>query len=206
MPHVDLKDPQALNPYVYVRNSPAAKRDPDGHSCASDGCDDVRVQASVEQRPRIVQNEKIRDENGTVVAKVTGVEGKLVDTVTVNGQPARGVRVTEANQSVDAKNGQVQKSRTVEGTGSTNADGQIADVIGIYHPTDGTKADNAVLKLDFTQNTWTSTDTQTLTLTLAGGQTCTATSDRTLTNAGPDGPSSRYTLSTTQPVVTPPKQ
>ena len=155
------------------------------------------------QKPTTVQNETIKDVNGNVIAKATGVEGKIVDTITVDGKPAPDIKVTEANQDTDTKNGQPVSSTLAEGKGSTNANGQISDIIGIYHPTDGTKATNNQIKADFGTNTWTSTDKQTLTLTLPSGCTCSATSTRTLTNAGPDGPSSKYTLTTTQPVVTP---
>ena len=105
-------------------------------------------------------------------------------------------------QNTDTKNGQPVSSTLVQGKGSTNANGQTADTVGIYQPTDGTKATNSQIKSDFGTNTWISTDTQTLTLTLPGGCTCSATSTRTLTNAAPEGPSSKYTLTTTQPIVT----
>ena len=122
----------------------------------------------------------------------------------VNGQSTPGVKVTESNQTTDTKNGKVVSATSVQGKGTTNADGQIGDTLGIYHPTSGSKADNNTIKQDFSKNVWTMTDKQTLTLTFPDGQSCSATSTRTLTNAGSDGsPSSNYTLTTTQPVVTP---
>ena len=33
VPYADLKDPQSLNLYAYVRNNPLTNRDPDGHVC-----------------------------------------------------------------------------------------------------------------------------------------------------------------------------
>jgi RHS repeat-associated protein len=217
VPYANLTNPQTLNLYAMVADDPESFADLDGHdgdgtaiqtakrggASAQPNCSDVRVVAMVEQKPTVVQNQEIKDINGKVIAKATGVEGKLVDTVTVNGKAASDVKVTEANQNSDTKNGQPVSSTLAQGKGSTNANGQIGDTIGIYHPTDGTRADNNLIKQDFSSNTWTSTDKQTLTLTLPNGQTCSATSTRTLTNAGPHGPSSHYTLTTTQPVVTP---
>ena len=183
VPYMDSKDPQTLNLYGYVRNNPPSKRDPDGHTCAGDDCDNVKVKASVEQKAQMVQNQQVKDINGTVIAKVTGVEGRLVDTVTMNGKPASGVRVTEKNEDSDTRNGSPVSTTLVQGKASTNKDGQIADTDGIYRRTDGTKATNKSIKQDFSNNTWTSTDNQTLTLTFPGGPTCSATSTRTLTNA-----------------------
>ena len=124
-------------------------------------------------------------------------------TVTVNGQPASDVKVTETNQDTNTKNGQPVKTTLMEGKTSTNADGQFADNIALSHPTDGSKVTNNVIKADFSNNTWISTGTQTLTLTFPRGGVCSATSTRTLTNARPNGPSSKFTLTTTQPVVKP---
>ncbi|MGO9130072.1 MAG: RHS repeat-associated core domain-containing protein, partial [Bryobacteraceae bacterium] len=205
VPYARIDDPQTLNLYGYMRNNPLGGADADGHCGGPNDppCSNVKVEAKVDQKPAVVQNQTIKDVNGKVVAKATGVEGKLVDTVKVDGKPTAGVKVTETNQTVDTKNGQPVSSNTVQGKGSTNADGQIADNIGVYHPTDGTKAGNNLIKQDFRNNTWAVTDKQTLTLTLPSGQACSANSTRTLTNAGTDGPSSQYTLTTTQPVVTP---
>ena len=111
--------------------------------------------------------------------------------------------MTETDQDTITKNGKPVTSTQELGKGSTNEDGQIGDKIGLYHPTDKTKVTNNAIKSDFSNNTWTDTDTQTLTLTFPGGGTCSATSTRTLTNAGPSGPSSKFTLTTTQPVVKP---
>jgi RHS repeat-associated protein len=200
VPYGIYTNPQTLNLYNYMRNNPLSGIDKDGHCGGpNDPCSKVTVQATVAEKPTAVKNETIKDVNGKVIAKATGVEGKIVETVKVNGQPAPDVKVTEANQNTDTKNGQQVSSTLAQGKGSTNADGQIGDTIGIYHPTDGSKAANAAIKQDFSGNTWTSTDKQTLTLTLPSGQSCSATSERTLTNAGGNG----YTLTTTQPVVAP---
>ena len=206
VPYANLTNPQTLNLYVLVNDNPETFADLDGHcgqqASGQQVCTKVKVEAKVEQKPTTVQNQMIKDVNGNVIAKATGVKGEIVDTVTVNGKPAPDVKVTEENQNTDTKNGQPVSSTLAQGKGSTNANGQIADTVGIYQPTDGTKATNSQIKSDFGTNTWISTDTQTLTLTLPGGCTCSATSTRTLTNAAPEGPSSKYTLTTTQPIVT----
>ena len=135
VPYANFGNPQSFNLYGYVQNNLTTFGDPDGHCPPGDGnCSKVKVEAKVDQKPKVVQNEKIKDINGKVIAKAT----------------------------------------------------------------------NNAIKQDFSNNTWSSTDTQTLTLALPGGQSCSATSTRTLTNAVSDGsPSSKYTLTTTQPVVTP---
>ena len=202
VPYAHFGNPQSLNLYSYVQNNPTTTGDPDGH-CPSDNpnCKNVTVQAEVAEKPHVVQNETIKDINGKVVAKATGVEGQLVDTVKVNGTPTSGVQVTETNQNTDTRNGKPINSTLEEGKGTTNENGQFGDKIGMAQATDGSKATNNSIKQDYQNNVWTSTDKQTLTLTFTGGATCSATSTRTLTNAGGNG----YTLTTTQPVVTTPQ-
>src|SRR5713226_5333807 len=124
VPYAYFGDPQSLNLYSYVRNNPLAKADPDGH-CPSDNpnCKNVTVQAKVAEKPHVVQNETIKDINGKVVAKATGVEGQLVDTVKVNDTQTSGVQVTETNQNTDTRNGKPVNSTLEEGKGTTNENG-----------------------------------------------------------------------------------
>lgn len=216
--------PQSWNRYSYVLNNPLKLVDPTGmvdddpqkkgeeqkgQKRGGQDCSQVKIEAKIDQ-PTIVQNKTIKGINGKTLkdangkdVKATGVEGGIVFTVTVNGQPAADVKVTETNQDTDTKNGSTISSTLVEGKGSTNADGQIGDKIATYQTTDGSKETNNKIKADFSNNTWTSTDTQTLTLTFPRGGVCSATSTRTLTNAGPNGPSSKFTITTTKPVVKP---
>jgi hypothetical protein len=202
-----LDDPQTLNLYDYVRNNPLSRVDSDGH-CGEDStshsqeqnCNQVKVTSQVEQQPHVVQNARLEPHSSQ---KSTGVQGQLLDTVTVNGEPAANVRVNEDNVGGNTVNGQPERTNLVQGEATTNAEGQVVDKIGVFHDTDGTKAHNKQIKSDFKNNTVSSTSTQTLTLTFPSGCTCQATSTRTLTNDGPDGPNSKYTLTTTQPVVQP---
>jgi hypothetical protein len=210
--------PQSWNRYGYVLNNPLRLIDPNGlededpqkkgeeqkgQKRGAEVCSQVKVEAKVDQKPKVVENKTLTDVNGKPIAKGTGVEGRIVFTVKVNGEPTAGVKVTETNQDTSTKNGKAITTTLEEGKASTNANGQAGDDIGLLHPTDGTKGMNKLIKSDFSNNTWTSTGEQTLTLTLPRGATCSATSTRTLTNAGPNGPSLNYTLTTTQPVVKP---
>jgi RHS repeat-associated protein len=202
VPYAEFADPQSLNLYSYVRNIPTTKYDADGH-CPGDDCKNVKVTAEVDQKPKFQKNVELKDVNGKVVAKATGVSGQLMDTVTVNGKPQSGVKVTEKNQETHTVNGKEITNKLVEGKGSTNELGQIGDKIGTFNPTSGTKEDNNAIVKQLSTDAHTITDKQTLTLTLPNGCTCEATSTRTLTNVGPDGSgSAHYTLTTTQPVVT----
>jgi RHS repeat-associated protein len=216
--------PQSWNRYSYVLNNPLKLIDPNGlkdddpqkkgeeqkgQKRGGQDCGQVKIEAKIDQ-PTIVQNKTINDVNGKTLkdangkdVKATGVEGGIVFTVTVNGQPAADVKVTETNQNTDTKNGSPISSTLEEGKGSTNADGPIGDKVAMYQTTDGSKETNNKIKADFSNNTWTSTDNQTLTLTFPRGGVCSATSTRTLTNAGPNGPSSKFTITTTKPVVKP---
>ncbi|MFZ3200203.1 MAG: hypothetical protein WA175_03525, partial [Candidatus Acidiferrales bacterium] len=156
----------------------------------------VVVSTTVGQNPTAVKNQTVPDASG----KWTGIAGMLVDTVTVNGKPAPGVTVSEENQETITKNGQPAPATLAQGNSTTNANGQTGDIISILHPTNGTKTENNLINQDFKNNTWTKIDRQTLTLTLPSGQTYSATSTRTLSNAGGSG----YKLTYTQPVVTGP--
>lgn len=201
VPYAKFGDPQSLNLYGYVRNNPSTMRDSDGHCGQGTGdfCSKVTVHQEVSQKPEAIQNQKVTVDGKTV--KETGVEGKITFTVKENGQAAAGVQVNETNQETTTRNGEAQKTTLIEGQGKTNADGQIGDNITTAKVTDGKKATNEAIKDEFKNNTWTSTDTQTLTLQFPSGPTCTATSTRTMTNAGPNGPSSTYVLTPTEPVV-----
>ncbi|MFZ0819429.1 MAG: RHS repeat-associated core domain-containing protein, partial [Candidatus Acidiferrales bacterium] len=204
VPYADFRNPQSLNLYIYLRNNPLNSIDPDGHD-GDDACKKVKVEAKKDQDPHVVQNQNAgKDANGKPV-KGTGVEGTITLTVTVDGKPAVDVKVTEKEQITTTKNGKPEATQTNLGSGRTTPDGQVEDHLNNLHPTDGKKATNTDLKNDFKTNVWTSTDTQTLTLTFNNGQTCSATSTRILTNAGPgDKPAPKYTLTTTQPVVSKP--
>src|SRR5271168_204637 len=207
VPYANLTNPQTLNLDSMVADDPESFADLDGHCGQQQGgdqvCPTIKVQAEVSQKPRIEQNQSVTLTNGQTV-KATSVEGKITFTVKANGKPAADAKVTETNQNADTRNGQPVQSTLVEGKATTNANGQIQDKISVGKITDGTKDTNNAIKAEFSNNTWTSTDKQTLTVTLPGGCTCTATSTRTLTNAGSDGPSPKYKLTTTQPEVKPP--
>ncbi len=156
----------------------------------------VQVQASVIEQPKIVQGEKQAD--GT---SVTGVRGTIQDTITVNGKPLSGGAVSETNTSTVTLNGNVQPTRTIEGPASTNNAGQLNDTLGLLAPARTAAQDKPLIQLLGTQAV-TVTNKNTITFTVPGGSRYSATATRTLTNVGSNGrvnPS--YTLSTSKPVV-----
>ena len=185
--------PQSWNRYGYVLNNPLRLIDPNGLSDDDPqkkkeepqqgqkgtpvACSQVTVESEVAQKPVMVENQPATV--GGKPVKLTGVEGHLVITVKVKGEPASGVKVTETNQNSDTRNGQPVPASTEEGQGTTNANGQVDDTVTIKKITDGTKTTNDAIKADFTNNTWTLTSNQTLNLTFPGGTTCSATSTRT---------------------------
>jgi RHS repeat-associated protein len=214
VPYAKLDDPQTLNLYGYLRNNPLGGIDADGH-CGSGPndppCNQVKVAVKVEQKPKFTKNVPLKDKDGNVVKgpngkpveKDTGIHGTLAGTVTVNGTPAAGVKLTESNAVATVIDGTNTNPHVREGEG-TSPNGQYNDDIGYGFATSG-KADNANIINQLSTEKLTITDTQTLTMTFPSGGTCSATSTRVLTNVGADGnASSHYTLTTTQPVVTPP--
>ena len=208
VPYATIEDPQTLNLYAYVRNNPLSNRDTDGHGCPGEGpdCSHVQVKAEVIEKAKIVQNVPLKDESGQAAGKGIGPQGKLLDTVKVDGKVQGDVQLTETNKNTVTVDGKAQSPTLLEGKATTNKNGQFSDTIGDYAKTSGTKADNKRLAQAWNSAAVTSTDVQTLTLTLPSGGVCTATSTRTLTNVGPDGTiSKKFTLTTTQPVVAPPQ-
>ncbi|MGA7785804.1 MAG: RHS repeat-associated core domain-containing protein, partial [Candidatus Acidiferrales bacterium] len=203
VPYADFRSPQSLNLFIYLRNNPINSIDPDGHE-GDDTCKNVKVEAEPKkQDAHEVQNKNMKDDKGNPV-KGTGVEAMITLTVTVDGKPAADVKVTEANQDSTTRNGEKAPTTMIEKSGSTNEVGQVGDTLSNTQKTDGSKEKNKAIKAELNTNVWTSINTQTMTLTFKNGQTCSATSTRTLTNAGKDGNPSKYTLTTTQPVVSKP--
>jgi RHS repeat-associated protein len=201
VPYAEFADPQSLNLYSYVRNLPTTRKDDDGH-CSGEDCKGLKITAKEEEKPTIRENLTVRDQNGKDI-KITGVEGTLTYTVTVNGKPAADIKVDESNEASKTKNGQPVQTNILQHSSATNSEGKIGDRVGMYQKTDGSKATNKEIKDDYKNNVWTLQRTQTLTLTLSGGAACTATTTTTLSNAGKDGSlSSHYELKPTQPVVT----
>ena len=149
-------------------------------------------------------NTPIKDSIGKVTGHGTGpTGGQIKDTVTVNGKPAEGVGVAEKNVLKNTENGVAQPGTLNENRSAvpTDSNGQINDGVSMQQKAGSAEVNKSIV-FDMSTNVFTSTDKQTLTLTFPSGGTCTATSTRVMTNAGPDGqPSATYTLRTTQPVV-----
>jgi hypothetical protein len=156
----------------------------------------VQVQASVIEQPKIVQGEKQAD--GT---SATGVRGTIQDTITVNGKPLSDATVQETNTGTVTLNGKVQPTRVNEGSASTNNAGQVNDTVGLLAPARTAVQDKPLVQLLQTQAV-TVTNKNTITFAVPGGGKYSATATRTLTNVGPNGKiNSSYTLNTSQPVV-----
>src|SRR5206468_3395959 len=87
VPYAVFGDPQTLNLYGYVENSPVDRVDADGHcgGGANEGgtpCDNVRVTAEVQQKPEFQKNVNLPPgstggSKGDSMKKVTGEGGKL---------------------------------------------------------------------------------------------------------------------------------
>jgi hypothetical protein len=131
----------------------------------------------------------------------TGVRGKIQDTITVNDKTLNDTKVDEKNSSASTLNGTPHDLGTVEGPSKTNNAGQVNDTVGILAPA-GTAAEDKPLVQTLQTGAVTMTNTNTITFTTPGGDTCSCTATRTLTNVGPDGKaSSTYTLDPGHPVV-----
>jgi RHS repeat-associated protein len=197
VPYAHFGNPQSLNLYSYVQNNPTTTGDPDGH-CPGPGdeCSKVKVEAKVTEQPKIIQNQPVDGANKT------GVKGTIQDTITVNGKTLNDTKVDEKNSSTSTLNGTPHDLGTVEGPSKTNNAGQVNDTVGLLAPA-GTPAEDKSLVQTLQTGAVTMTNTNTITFTTPGGDTCSCTATRTLTNVGPDGkPSSTYTLDPGHPVVT----
>jgi len=199
VPYANFGNPQSLNLYSYVQNNPTTLGDPDGHCPPQDSstttCSQVKVQVEKKEEPKTVTNTPVK--RGQLAS---GVRGRLGLTITDNGKPASGVKVTESNKVSLSENGKKVPTILVEGKYTTGSDGKVDDLVGILAPTNGTTKENAAIAKDLTTNTYVEKDKQTLTLQMPDGRTCTCTDTRTLTNAGPNGTQTpQYGLTVTQP-------
>jgi RHS repeat-associated protein len=209
VPYAKLDDPQTLNLYGYLRNNPVGGVDADGHCGGGPNdppCGEVKVK-SEPNLPEVEKNHEYRDKNGNVVARGTGIMAKIVVTVTdKSGKALDHVKVDEQNSQTVTRDGKDQNAPPpYQGKAETNENGQFQDSIRMQKRTDGSAQANGAILGDFGGHAWRQTDAQTLTFTFPGGETCLATSTRTLTNSGADsGILSNYGLTTTQPQVTAP--
>jgi RHS repeat-associated protein len=208
VPYSSLSDPQTLNLYGYMRNNPLGGTDKDGHcgqqQSGGTTCPTVTVTATPATQPAPVHTTTVTDTQGNQHT-VTGPNADIHFTVSTNGTPAAGVKVTETNQSTTQAGTQTINGKPIEGSATSNASGGYKDTVGAGLPSSTTTP--AAAASAYNSTPVTITDTQTQTLTLPGGCTCTATSTRVVTNTtdgktiSPGG----YTLTTTQPVVSTPK-
>jgi RHS repeat-associated protein len=212
VPYAKMGNPQSLNLYSYVLNNPLSKADPDGHcgqqasgqQSGPTSCSQVTVTATPTTQPAPVHTTTVTDTQGNQHT-VTGPNADIHFTVSVNGTPAPGVQVTEQNQSTTQAGTQTINGKPVEGSATSSSTGGYKDTVGAGMPASAMTP--AAATSAYNSTPVTITDKQTQTLTFPNGCTCTATSDRTVTNVAPGGGISPngYTLTTTQPVVTTPQ-
>ena len=208
VPYAKLGNPQTLNLYGYMQNNPLGGVDQDGH-CGQEQsggttCPNVTVTATPATQAAPVHTTTVTDTQGNQHT-VTGPNADIHFTVSTDGAPASGVKVTETNQATTVAGTQTINGNPIEGQATSNSTGGYKDTVGAGLPSTTTTPEAAASAYNSTPVTIT--DKQTQTLTLPNGCTCTATSTRTVTNT-PDGKTispGGYTLTTTQPVVSTPK-
>jgi len=199
VPYAKLGDPQSLNLYSYVLNNPMDKTDPNGHCGESETAKpckvkDIKMKATP-SNPNVVKQDM---EGKGGVGPVTGVRATITDSIKVTGNPQ--VSVREQNSTVNTRNGESQPGRQIQNpnTITLQPGQQINDTSSLVRATGGNAQASQAIAQDFTNNTWSSSTSQTLTLSLPNGQEFLAVSQRTLQN-GEGGPT--YTQSTTQPAI-----
>jgi len=187
VPYARLDNPQTLNLYAYLRNNPLGGVDADGHCKPGDPqCGDVQIKTEVQKvdpqtskptPPGVVDHETQPD--GTVKS---GARGIVSNTVTVNGQPLTNTPVDEKNDNKLVIDGKQINAPTDQGPSHTNEEGKLGDVVGPLFTPSANPADDKFLMDTFKNSAVTMTSIQTLTFTLPGGASCSATATRTLTN------------------------
>jgi RHS repeat-associated protein len=206
VPYAEFADPQSLNLYAYVRNVPTTRFDADGHCPPGNiNCKDVNVTAGPPVQKAPVANITVTDpKNG--VTHWAGPIATVTGTVTVKGKTVDGVKVDETNQdkrTIGGKN--YDQAPKIESNGVTHNGGHYEDNVGVAQKTDGSAQQNAQSAKFWNSTSTVSVNQQTITLTFSDGSTCISTSTRTITNVDSQGKLTDFTLTTTQPVVTPPR-
>ena len=212
VPYAKLDNPQTLNLYAYILNNPLSKVDPDGHCSRPDDpdCSKVKVESKVTGNPKVTKQINIgtdKDGNPIPTGKA-GVSGEVTHTITNNKWPIVGAVVTEKNNFTRTENGQNTSAnlqqRPPDLTLTTDKNGQItdrvADGLDIIGTGKNSNASEIVQHYSSDKTQITVTDTQTLTIGMPGGGTCSVTEQRTLSN-GTGGP--HYTITPNSQVVTP---
>jgi RHS repeat-associated protein len=197
VPYAHYGNPQSLNLYSYVQNNPTTVGDPDGH-CPSDNpnCNNVKVETQ-NTDAKIVKNATIEGEPG----KRTGVEASATYKITENGKALANTTVQESNESKTTIDGKTLNIPSNHGPGATDDHGNVKDDLSLTAPAQPGVHDNNLVQ-GMSTSSFVSTDKQVMTFTTPEGATCSATSERVVTNVGTDGkPSGNYTVTAPTPVV-----
>jgi len=132
--------------------------------------------------------------------KRTGVEASATYKITENGKPLADTPVKEANNTSTTVDSKPVSIPAIHGPGATDNKGNQKDDLSLTAPADPAH-DNALVKALSTQAV-VSTDKQVMTFKTPSGATCSATSERVLTNVGANGkPSGVYSVTAPNPVV-----
>ena len=201
VPYAKYYDPQTLNLYAYVRNNPLSNLDKDGHVCTGDICDEVIVTATPDAPPHVIVNQKIGDQYKSGVG--TTVTIQFSDK---NG-PLTNMPIKESNTSRSSGN-QIENPNPV----NTNSEGKIKDVVmkAVASESDPNDSPSSTEVRDYVNShPLPLSSTQTLLFSPAGGQTCEAIIERTLSNTDANGTINsktnsqgvNFNLSITKPVV-----
>jgi RHS repeat-associated protein len=198
VPYGKLYIPQTLNLYGYLRNNPLSGTDADGHCGSGPGdtpCSQVSVHSAVTEEPRVKLGPK-----AVGGARGVKISGTLTDTISIGGKPTGNIRVSESDIETNTIKGKPSAGNPILGsTKYTNSEGQFADNITHGISVAGTDGEDNSVMSALSSAAITTTDTQTLSLLLPGGTTCTATSTRVLSNVQPDGKTSaKFTLKPSQ--------
>jgi hypothetical protein len=196
-----LDNPQSLNLYSYVWNSPLLRNDPDGH-CGKPNkpkCDDIKITTSQKKNTKAVIIPFIHIGGKDMGGTGAYLENKVT---TDKGKPLSDVKVHEDNNVTTTVDGRKISPQLQQRDTSIQSDGTFTDFKGLLEPATGTQQDNDRIVQEYSHAIG-ETSQQTLTLTLPSGNTCSATATSTLTN-GNGGPNYTITFTQpTQPVVTP---
>ena len=187
VPYAHYGNPQSLNLYSYVQNNPTTVGDPDGHCPDESACSSVKVTVTA-------PDSSLQVNVKTGSKYVTGGGTIATVTFTSNGQPMKGMSVTESPKVTDNLRLETGSGTANPGAETTDKQGSITDtfikpLVSSSEPGNFSDAQQADMKSDLNSRPYSDTKDQTLTFTTkdASGNTCTcqATYSETLSNIAP---------------------
>jgi RHS repeat-associated protein len=196
VPYASLGDPQTLNLYAYVRNSPLGRADADGH-CGGPGesdCGSITVTATVAKPAELT----VAPPSGG--KQTATVEGQVNYKMTYAGKPLANTPVHEEVTNKRSRDGKPEPTNTETRDAKTNDAGVIGDQTSMSITVPAMKG---LAESIMTTSVNTKDTTQVLTMASPSGSTCQVTEKRTMTNADASGDaSSQYTIKLQTPKQT----